>query len=197
MAAHPPATIDPHAVSEDAVHAAAADAAAHGGEHAAGGAFPPFDSSLFASQLIWFAITFGLLYVVVSRFILPRVGSVIERRAGAMRHDLDQAAQKSADAEEARAEMERAIAKARADARAMVDAARADMMAKLTAEQEAAEKRLAERIAAAEGRVDAARQKTLAEVPALAEGLAREIADKLAPSPATPAAPRQRVAGDA
>jgi F-type H+-transporting ATPase subunit b len=133
---------------------------------------------------------------VVSRFVLPRVGSVLERRAGAVKSDLDEAAQKSADAEEARVTMERAIAKARSDARAMIEAARADMTAKLTAEQEAAEKRLAERIAAAEGRVDAARQKALSEVPALAEGLAREIADKLTPGRSSPA-PRQRVAGEA
>ena len=193
MAAHPPATVDPHAAT-DAAHGAAADAAAHGGE--AGGAFPPFDASTFGTQLFWFALTFLLLYLVVSRFVLPRVASVLERRAGAVKNDLDQAAQKSADAEEARATMERATAKARSDARAMIEAARADITAKLTAEQEAAEKRLAERIAAAEGRVDAARQKALAEVPALAEGLAREIADKLTPS-RSPSPARQRVAGEA
>jgi F-type H+-transporting ATPase subunit b len=192
MAAHPPATVDPHAAT-DVAHGAA-DAAAHGGE--AGGAFPPFDASTFGTQLFWFAITFLLLYLVVSRFVLPRVGAVLERRAGAVKSDLDQAAQKSADADEARVTMERAIAKARSDARAMIEAARADITAKLTAEQEAAEKRLADRIATAEGRVDAARQKALAEVPALAEGLAREIADKLTPSRSSPA-PRQRVAGEA
>lgn len=191
MAAHPPATVDPHAA--DAAHAAA-EAGAHGGE--AGGGFPPFEAELFATQLFWFALTFLALYLVVSRFVLPRVGSVLERRAGAVRTDLDLAAQKSADAEEARAEMERAIAKARSDARAMIEAARADITAKLTAEQEAAEKRLAERIAASEGRVEAARQKALAEVPALAEALARDIADKLTPS-RNPTAPRQRVAGEA
>jgi F-type H+-transporting ATPase subunit b len=90
--------------------------------------------------------------------------------------------------------MERAVAKARADARAMVDAARADMTAKLNAEQEAAEKRLTDRIGAAEARVDAARQKALGEVPALADQLARDIADKIAP---VSSAPRQRVAGEA
>jgi F-type H+-transporting ATPase subunit b len=190
MAAHPPATVDPHAAA-DAGHGAA-DAAAHG----ASGGFPPFDPLTFGTQLFWFVLTFVVLYLVVSRFVLPSVGSVLERRAGAVKSDLDQAAQKSADAEEARVTMERAIAKARADARAMVEAARADITAKLTAEQEAAEKRLAERIAAAEGRVDAARQKALSEVPALAEGLAREIADKLTPSRSS-SSPRQRVAGDA
>lgn len=199
MAAHPPATVDTHAVdaghgAADAAHGAA-DAAAHGGEHAASGGFPPFDALTFGTQLFWFALTFLLLYLVVSRFVLPRVGSVLERRAGAISSDLDQAAQKSADAENARAAMEKATAKARAEARAMIDAARADITAKLTAEQDAAEKRLTDRIVAAETRVDAARKKALGEVPALADQLARDIADKIAPANAS--APRQRVAGDA
>lgn len=191
MAAHPPTPVDPH-VASDPAHAAAIDAA-HGGE--AAGAFPPFDASLFASQLIWFAITFGLLYFFVARFVLPRVGSVLERRAGAVKSDIEEAAQKSAAADDARVSMEKAVAKARADARAMVEAARLDVQAKLGAEQQAAEARLVERISVAEARIDAARQKALADVPALAEALARDIAEKLAPAPA-PAAPRQRVVGD-
>lgn len=194
MAAHPPATIDPHAADA----APGADAAAHGADAAAhgavaGGAFPPFDATLFSSQLIWFALTFGLLYFVVSRFVIPRVGGVLAKRAGAIASDLEEAAQKSAAADEARAAMEKAVAKARADARALVEAARADVMAKLGAEQEAAETRLAAKIEAAEAKVGEARAKALAEVPALAETLARDIADKLAPANA----PRQRVAGEA
>jgi F-type H+-transporting ATPase subunit b len=188
MAAHPP--VDPHAV--EAAHGAT-DAAAHGGGHASGG-FPPFDALTFGTQLFWFAVTFVLLYLVVSRFVLPTVGGVLAKRAGTIADDLDQAAQKSAAAEEARVSMERAVAKARADARSMIDAARADVMAKLNAEQEAAEKRLMDKIAAAEASVDAARKKALAEVPAMADQLARDIADRIAPV-STPA--RQRVAGEA
>ncbi|QGZ95787.1 F0F1 ATP synthase subunit B family protein [Terricaulis silvestris] len=185
MAAHPP--VDPHAV--EAAHGAA-DTAAHG----ASGGFPPFDALTFGTQLFWFAVTFVLLYLVVSRFVLPTVGGVLAKRAGTIAGDLDQAAQKSAAAEEARVSMERAIAKARADARSMIEAARTDVMAKLNAEQEAAEKRLTDRIATAEASVDAARKKALAEVPAIADQLARDIADKIAPV-STPA--RQRVAGEA
>lgn len=162
----------------DAAHGAAAGA--HGGEHAA--TFPPFDSTLFASQLIWFAITFGALYFIVSRFIIPTIGSVLAKRAGALKSDLDAAALKSAKAEEARAAMEKATAKARADARATVDAARAEVVAKLTAEQEQAEARLAERIGAAEAKVNAARATALAEVPGVADALARDIAAKFVPA---------------
>ncbi len=173
----------------------AAETAARGGEHAAeGGAFPPFDASLFASQLVWFAVTFALLYFALSRFVLPQIGAVLSKRAGAISSDLDAAAKQSAAAEDARVAMERATAKARADARAMIDKARAEVQAKLNAEQGQAEARLVERIRAVEAKVDAARTKALTEIPALAEVLARDIADKF-----TPAAPnaRQRAAGEA
>jgi len=191
MAATPHATtVDPHAATDAAY--GAADSAAHGAE---GGAFPPFDATTFASQLFWFALTFGALYFVLSRFVLPQITAVLAKRAGAIQSDLDEAAQKSAAAEKARVDMEKAVAKARADARALIDAARADVTAKLTAEQEAAETRLTAKIAAAEAKVDAERTKALAEVPAIAEALARDIADKFAP--ANTSAPRQRVAGEA
>lgn len=191
MAAHPPA-IDP--LATDAAHGAA-EAAAHGGGHEAGGAFPPFDPTTFASQLFWFALTFIVLYIVVSQFVIPRVGGVLAKRESTIKSDIESAAQKSEAAEAARAAMEKATAKARADARAMIDAARAEVQAKLTAEQEAAEARLAQRIDAAEARVNAARQQALADVPAIAETLAREIADRIAPANVN--APRQRVAGEA
>jgi F-type H+-transporting ATPase subunit b len=162
----------------DAAHAA--EAAAHGGESA--GTFPPFDSTLFASQLAWFAITFAVLYLIVSRFILPSVSRVLEKRAGVIKADIDTAAAKSARADEAREAMEKASAKARADARAMVEAARAEVQASLAAEQANAEARLVERIGAAETRVSEARAKALAEAPTIAESLARDIAAKLLPA---------------
>ncbi len=161
----------------DVAHAAT-EAGAHGSE---GGAFPPFDASLFASQLFWFALTFGALYWVLSRYVLPKVSAVLAERAATVQGDLDAAAIQSAAAEDARAAIEKATAKARADARTMIDKARADMTAKLSAEQEEAEARLSTRIRAAEAKVSAERAKALDEVPALAETLARDIADRLAP----------------
>ena len=117
----------------DAAHGAAeaAHGAAAGGEHAA--SFPPFDASLFPSQIFWFVLTFGVLYVIVSTFIVPSVSGVLATRAKTLKTDLDEAAQKGADAQSAREAMEKAVAKARAEARAMIDAARADMQAKLDA----------------------------------------------------------------
>lgn len=43
---------------------------AHGGAHEDVG-FPPLETETFAGQLVWLAITFGLLYVLLSRMVLP------------------------------------------------------------------------------------------------------------------------------
>ena len=48
--------------------------APHGEHHDVG--FPPFNSATFGSQLLWLAITFGLLYVMMSKLIVPRVASI-------------------------------------------------------------------------------------------------------------------------
>ena len=42
--------------------------------------FPPFDASTFASQLLWFAITFGVLYYLMAKVALPRLAGIIEGR---------------------------------------------------------------------------------------------------------------------
>ena len=42
--------------------------------------FPPFNAETFASQIIWFAITFVLLYFLMSRVALPLEADFAARR---------------------------------------------------------------------------------------------------------------------
>ena len=61
---------------------------AHGG---AKPAFPPFQKETFASQLIWLALFFIGLYVLMSRVALPRVGGIIAARSATIEGDLAEA----------------------------------------------------------------------------------------------------------
>lgn len=174
-------------MADAAVDTHGAESAAHGAAHGgdAASAFPPFDTSLFASQLFWFAVTFGALYFALSRYILPFTAGVLAKRDATVTGDLTAASEKSTAAEAARVGMEQALAKARADARATVDAQRAAVTAELAAEQEKADAAIAQRIDAAEARITDTRAKALADVDAVAKDVAASIVGKLMPAGAT------------
>ena len=63
----------------------------------------------WAPQLIWLAITFGLLYVLMVYVALPRIGKVIETRAAHIAADLAAADKLRRETEEAIANLQRAI----------------------------------------------------------------------------------------
>src|SRR5215510_9347738 len=87
------------------------------GDHKGG--FPPFQKDTFASQLFWLAITFVLLYVVMARIALPRVGSIIEARRARIDGDLAEANRLKVSSETAMAEYEKSLGDARNRAQAI------------------------------------------------------------------------------
>lgn len=144
-----------------ALPALAAGGEAAGGGHgeAAKGGLPQMNAETFPSQIFWLVVTFAFLYFVMSRIAAPRIATVIEERRDRVADDLDRAAEFKAQAEAAIKAYEKAVADARAKARAVsdetrrkakveADRRRADMDAKLADELSAAEARIASRKAA-------------------------------------------------
>ena len=153
---------------------------AEGAGHAAEAAFPPFDPTYFASQLFWLAISFFVLYVLLSRFVLPRIGGAIEERRDRIADDLDTAAQLKAQADETVRAYEKSLADARAkahsvaaEAKAAADAEIADAIRKADAELEA-------QMAESEDRIRASRDAALGEVRTIAAGAAVVAVEHLA-----------------
>ena len=58
-----------------------AETTAHTEAPAGHAKFPPFESEHFPSQLVWLAISFVLLYVLMSRIALPRIGGIMAARS--------------------------------------------------------------------------------------------------------------------
>lgn len=128
-------------------------AAEHGAEHA-GSAFPPFEASTFPSQIFWLAITFAILYLLLSRLILPKLGAIIEQRKGKIAADLDDAGRMKAEADEALVETEKQLAKARAEARAKAEQTRAEIDARIAESNAAKSAEIDARLAEAEERIE-------------------------------------------
>ena len=144
----------------------------------AGAAFPPFDPWHFPSQIFWLAILFGVLYFVLSRFILPQLGAVLERRENTIADNLDEAARLNDQAIEAQKAMETSMAEARAQARDTASKARAKMDAEIRQETAKVDAELDAKLEAAELRISERRSEILENVESIATDAAEALVAK-------------------
>lgn len=152
---------------------------AGGGEYDSSGAFPPFDPTYFASQIFWLLTSFGALYLLMSRWILPRIGGIIEERRDRIADDLDAAQQISADADQTRSAYEQALADARARAHHLAADAKAAMDREIAEETAEVDAEIAATSAEAEKALGEARKKALAEVRNIAASTAADAANHI------------------
>jgi F-type H+-transporting ATPase subunit b len=141
--------------------------------------FPPLDPSTFAPQLVWLALSFGLLYLFLSRVILPRVGEVIEERRDRINRDLAQAEKLKTDTATALANYEQDLADARVKANAITKAIRDKIAADADQERIRVEAEMAAKFAEAEKRIAGAKAKALANVGDITDDLAGAIVARL------------------
>lgn len=166
------------ATTEDVAHAAA--------EH--GSSFPPFDTSTYASQLLWLVIAFGITYYVISKIAGPRISGILEDRHDRIASDLAEAERLKRETDEAIAGYEAALADARAKSQAMANETRDKLTAQTTAKRQASEEALATKLADAETRITTIKTQALSQVDAIATDAVGAIMEKLAPKAPTAAA---------
>lgn len=151
--------------------------AEHGGH--GGGVFPPFDSTHYASQLLWLAISFGLFYLFLKNVALPRIGGILEVRRDRIAQDLDQAARMKAEADAAVAAYEQELAEAKTKANAIGQGARDVAKAEADAKRKEIEAALDEKLSAAEQRIAGIKASAMSGVGAIAEETASTIVETL------------------
>lgn len=170
----------------------AAQAAAEAGQAAAESAgMPQLDFSTFPNQMFWLVVTLVVIYLILSRVALPRIGAILAERKGTITNDLAAAEDLKAKAVEAEKAYEQALAEARAEAqriaaetRAEIHAELNDAIAKADAEIAAkaaeSEKAIAEIRAGALESIETVAADTAAELVAALGGKADGVADAVA-----------------
>jgi F-type H+-transporting ATPase subunit b len=138
-----------------------------------------FSTPLTISQVVWGAIIFVVLYVMLSKTGLPLVASVLEERAAKIGKDLDEARAAKASADAGMTEAEQATAKARAEAQAAINAALEEAKKAAAAQAEALNARLEKQLQDAEAQIGQARASAMSALRQVATETAVTVVTRL------------------
>ncbi len=141
--------------------------------------FPPFNKTTFASQLFWLVIAFALLYALMAKVALPRVGAIIENRQKRIADDIADAGKLKTQSDEAISAYEKALADARARAQAIANETRDKQAAAAEATRKKLEGELNAKLAEAEKTIAATKQAAMANVHGIAADATKAIVERL------------------
>ena len=140
---------------------------------------PQFDPALFAPQIIWLMIAFGVLWLVMARIGLPRVERTMVERSEQIEADLDTARQMSAKSDELSAAYEATLADARAKAAAIAERTKADIRQRTDQLMAETQSRLDAQMVQAQAEIDRELKSALSEMDGMAADIAASIIARL------------------
>ena len=140
---------------------------------------PQLEPLDWAPQLIWLVLTFGILYVLMLKVALPRIGSVLDMRRAHIARDIETAETLRRETEEAIAAYEQAIAEAKLKAQGIAQEGRAKLNEEIAGERAKLDRELAAKSKEAEARIDEAKASALKEVNKVAADVAADIVQRL------------------
>jgi F-type H+-transporting ATPase subunit b len=138
-----------------------------------------FTTPLTVAQVVWGAIIFVVLYILLSRTGLPLVASVLEERATKIAKDLDEARTAKAGADAGMMEADEATAKARAESQAAINAALEEAKKAAAAQAETLNARLEKQLQDAESQIGQARASAMSALRQVATETAATVVTRL------------------
>lgn len=169
---HSAATDGAAAATHNTGHAAAD--AAHGAADAGPG-MPQLDFTTFGNQIFWLLVALVVIYIILSRFALPRIAAVLAERQGTITNDIAAAEELKAKAVEAEAAYNQALADARVDASNIIAATKVEIQAELDKAIAKADTEIAAKTAEGEKAIAEIRASATDAVKVVSKDVAKDI----------------------
>jgi F-type H+-transporting ATPase subunit b len=140
----------------------------------------------YGPQIVWLVITFVVLYLLLSKLVLPSIAGTLGERDQRLQGDIERAEKLKAEAESTLAAYRKAIGEARAAAQAEITAASEAMAAEASRREGELSALFAEKSKAVERGIIEAKTRAIADLKNVAGEAARELVTRLvgaAPAP--------------
>lgn len=143
------------------------------------GAFPPFQTDTFVSQLFWLSVSFALLYAVVAKFGLARVGAILEERRTHIADDFAEADRHKTESHRVMEDYDSALGRARSQADVLIRRTQQRVKFEAMRERDKFQKDVKKQLIEADGAIGKAKQIATTNIRMIAVETASDVLAQL------------------
>jgi len=140
---------------------------------------PQLDTEFWISQIFWLAITFSILFVLLSKFILPKISANLETRKSLILENISTAEKKRKESESKIKEYNVIIEKSKNEAKDLINQAKERLMKDIKLKKEALEKDLSSEIQKTEIEIQELRNKAPEKINKIAVETSTDLLQQL------------------
>ena len=149
---------------------------AYGGES---GGMPQLNPDVWVPQIFWLILTFGILYLIISKIVFPRLSESIEQRNDYVSDLLDEAKNLSNQTEKLNKEYEEFIANSKKEAQEIISNGRKKLNNEFEKKKNELDKKLDDLTSKAEKEINEFKYKSINQVQSIANDVTNELLNEL------------------
>jgi len=143
------------------------------------GGMPQLNPEFWISQIFWLTLTFGILYIILSKLILPKISANLELRKSQIQENIE-AAEKQRESSEAKIkEYDEIILKSKLEAKNIFRKAREKVIKDINSKQNVLDKQIDEEIQKAEKEIQILKDNAPIKINKIAIETSSELLKKL------------------
>jgi F-type H+-transporting ATPase subunit b len=143
------------------------------------GGMPQLNPEFWISQIFWLTLTFGILYIILSKLILPKISDNLESRKSKILENIEAAEKQRENSEEKLKEYEEIVSKSKMEAKSIFNQAREKALKDITAKKEVLDKQIDEEISKAEQEIKELQSGAAEKINKIAIETSSELIQKL------------------
>ncbi len=124
------------------------------------GGMPQLDSEFWLSQIFWLVITFGILYLVLSKIILPKISDNLETRKSQVLDNLELAERQRNDSEAKLKEFNNIIIKSKNDSKNLFNESRKKLLDDINNKKQKLEEEIDKEVKIVEAEIEELKNKS-------------------------------------
>ena len=143
------------------------------------GGMPQLNPEFWISQIFWLTLTFGILYIILSKLILPKISDNLESRKSQILENVEAAEKQRQNSEEKLKEYEKIVLKSKMEAKSIFNQARDKALKDISAKKEVLDKQIDDEVGKAEQEIKVLQSGAAEKINKIAIETSSELIQKL------------------